>query len=103
MRNRWVAWVPHPPPSLRQKVRPALHLLVERVFAREAGRDQVRHREFLLAGVDSHVPVAGRYEDELPRLCRDSDDITKIASLEKVERLPREHLVELRGNRCPRG
>ena len=54
----------------------------------------VRHHEFLLAGVDGHVPVAGWDEDELPRSCGDGDDIIEIASLEKVERLPREHLVE---------
>ena len=84
-----------PPAFLRQVVRPALHLLVGRVFACEAGRDQVRHRELLLAGVDGHVPVAGRDEDEFPRPRGDSDDVAEIASLEEVERLPREHLVEL--------
>ena len=40
------------------------------------------------------MPVARRYEDKLPCLCHDSDDITEIASLEEVERLPGEHLVE---------
>src|SRR5690554_2281889 len=80
--------VPHPPAYLHQVVRPALHLLVERIFACETGRDQVRHHERLHPGVDGHMPVARRDEDELPRLCHESDDITEIASLEEVERLP---------------
>jgi len=49
----------------------------------------------LLPVVDGHVPVTGRDEDELPRLRHDSDNITEIVSLEEVERLPGEHLVEL--------
>jgi hypothetical protein len=94
-RNRRVPRVPHPSAFLRQVIRPALHLLVERVFACEAGRDQVRHHEFLVAGVDGHVPVAGRDEDELPCLRGDGDDIAEIAPLEEVERLPGDYLVEL--------
>ncbi len=39
--------------------------------------------------------VAGWYEDELPCLRGDGDDVAEIASLEKVERLSGEHLVEL--------
>ena len=94
--NCRVPRVPDPPAFLHQVVCPTLHLLVERVFARETGRDQVRHHELLLPGVDGHVPVTRGYEDELPHLCRDSDNVMEIAPLEEVERLPGEHLVEFR-------